>query len=290
MIIQNNSEVEVKSLEKMKNFVIKNKNLSDTEIFRFIDKDCDGLINIDDLKSFIINNLYIPEIEFDKAKLERVMMSLSLSKNYQIGLMDIRKFINLCNEKDSNGINFNMDLKEIFKINTNQNLSNLKQNKEWTNDIIERLDMFVSEKYDSIEQFFIENTEKGANKFLFSDFLKFHEKNYELFNWGFNLTKDELLSIYTSLDSHKKKYLTLQDLKNKLQIFDFYNKMHIDVKNFLQENFKNGFDAFKFFVKDKNSNKNYITLKEYFDALENFFPDKYPTNTILKYLNKYFGI
>ena len=290
ILVQNNNEIEVKILEKMKNFVIKNKNLSDNEIFRFIDKDCDGIINIDDLKSFIINNLYIPEIEFDKAKLERVMMSLSLSKNYQIGLMDIRKFINLCNEKDSNDINLNMDLKEIFKINTNQNLSNLKQNKEWTNDIIERLGMFVSEKYDSIEQFFIENTEKGTNKFLFSDFLKFHEKNYELFNWGFNLTKDELLSIYTSLDSHKKKYLTLQDLKNKLQIFDFYNKMHIDVKNFLQENFKNGFDAFKFFVKDKNSNKNYITLKEYFDALENFFPDKYPTNTILKYLNKYFGI
>jgi len=58
----------------------------------------------------------------------------------------------------------------------------------------------------------------------------------------------------------------------------------------LQENFKNGFDAFKFFVKDKNSKKSYITLKEYFDALENFFPNKYPTNTILKYLNKYFMI
>ena len=81
-------------------------------------------------------------------------MSLSLSKNFQIGLMDIRKFINLCNVKDSKNDNLNMDLKEIFKINTNQNLSNLKQNKEWTNDVIERLGMFISEKYDSIEQFF----------------------------------------------------------------------------------------------------------------------------------------
>ena len=290
ILIHNNNEIEVKILEQMKNFIIKNKNLSDNEIFRFLDKDCDGLINIEDLKFFIINILHIPEIEFNDAKLERVMMSLSLSKNYQIGLMDIRKFINLCKAKDNKGDNMNMDLKEIFKINTNQNLSNLKQNKEWTNDIIERLGMFISEKYDSIEEFFTENTEKGSDKFLFSDFIKFHEKNYELFNLGFNLTKDELLSIYTSLDSHKKKYLTLQDLKNKLQIFNFYNKMHIDVKNFLHENFKNGIDAFKFFVKDKNSNKNFITLKEYFDALENFFPNKYPTNTILRYLNKYFGI
>ena len=290
ILIENNNEIEVKILERLKQFVIRNKNLSDNEIFRFMDKDCDGLINLDDLKLFIIDNLHIPEIEFDKAKLERVIMTLSLSKNYQIGLMDIRKFINLCNEKDSKADNLNLDLKDVFRITANQNLSNLKKNKDWTNDIIERFGMFVSEKNDSIEQFFAENTEKGADKFLFSDFIKFHEKNYELFNMGFNLTKDELLSIYTSLDSHKKKYLTLQDLKNKLQIFNFYNKMHIDIKNFLQESFKNGFDAFKFFVKDKKQEKNYITLKEYFDAIEIFFPNKYPTNTIIKYLNKYFGI
>ena len=290
ILIQNNNEIEVKILEGLKQFVIKNKNLSDNEIFRFIDKDCDGLIGLDDLKIFIIDNLHIPEIEFDKAKLERVIMSISLSKNYQIGLMDIRKFINLCNEADSKEDNLTIDLKDIFSITSNQNLSNLKKNKDWTNDIIERFGMYVSEKYDSIEQFFVENTEKGSNKFLFSDFIKFHEKNFELFNLGFNLTKDELLSIYTSLDSHKKKYLTLQDLKNKLQIFNFYNKMHIDIKNFLQENFKNGFDAFKLFIKDIKKEKNFITLKEFFDAIEIFFPNKYSTNTIIKYLNKYFGI
>ena len=296
ILVQNNNKIEIKILEQLKEFIIKNNKMSDNEIFQVIDKDCDGLISIDDLKSFIINDLFISEIEFNKSKLERVMMSLSLSKNSQIGLNDIREFINLCNKNKDH-----MNLKEVFQRTVNQNLSNLKQNKEWTSDIIERLGMFVSEKYDSIEQFFNENSEKGTNKFTFNDFLKFHEKNYELFNNGFNLTKDELLSIYTSLDSHKKKYLTLQDLKNKLQIFNFYNKMHIDVKNFIQENFANGVDAFKFFIKsrndiEKNSNENidkyksYITLKEYFDAFDNFFPNKYPTNTILKYLNKYFGI
>ena len=156
--------------------------------------------------------------------------------------------------------------------------------------------MFVSEKYDSIEQFFEENTEKGQNKFKFTDLIKFHENNFELFNNGFNLTNDELLSLFTSLDSHKKNYLTLQDLKNKLQIYNFYNKMHIDVKNFIQENFMNGIDAFKFFTKkeinyDKEDNDKYhITLKEFFDTFEIFFPKKYSTNTILKYVNKYFNI
>ena len=299
VLIQNNNKIENEILQKMKEFILRNNKLSDNEIFEVIDKDCDGLINIDDFKKFVINNLNIAEKEFTTSKLQRVMMSLSLSKNFQIGLNDIREFINLTNENRAH-----MNLKEVFKLTTNQNLSKLKKNKEWTNDIIERLGMYVSEKYDSIEQFFNENSEPGENKFKFSDFLKFHERNYELFNNGFNLTKDELLSIFTSLDSHKKNYLTLQDLKNKLQIYNFYNKMHIDVKNFMQENFKNGIDAFKFFIKSKNQIektnpdivndedklKCSITLKEFFDAFENFFPGKYPTNTILKYLNKYFNI
>ena len=89
ILVQNNNKIEITILEKFKEFILKNNKLSDNEIFQVIDKDCDGLINIDDLKAFIINNLCISEIEFNKSKLERVMMSLSLSKNSQIGLNDI---------------------------------------------------------------------------------------------------------------------------------------------------------------------------------------------------------
>ena len=293
VLIQNNNKIENEILDEFRKFIIKNNKLSDNEIFEVMDKDCDGLVNIDDFRKFVIANLNIPEKEFNNSKLQRVMMTISLSKNAQIGLNDIREMINLFNENREH-----MNLKEVFKLTTNQNLSEQKKNKEWTNDIIERLGMFVSEKYDSIEQFFEENTEKGQNKFKFTDLIKFHENNFELFNSGFNLTNDELLSLFTSLDSHKKNYLTLQDLKNKLQIYNFYNKMHIDVKNFIQENFMNGIDAFKFFTKkeinyDKQmdeDNKYYITLKEFFDTFEIFFPKKYATNTILKYVNKYFNI
>ena len=298
-IVHNSNRIEREIIEKMKQFIIKNKNMSDIEIFQIIDKDCDGLISLDDFETFVINNLKIYENSFDKPILERVMMFLSLSKNLQIGLNDIREFIDKCNENEHH-----MNLKEIFKLTTNQNLSDLKKNVDWTNDIIERFGMFISEKYDSIEQFFNENSEPGSNKFKFSDFLNFHEKNYELFNNGFNLTKDELLSIYTSLDSQKKNFLTLQDIKNKLQIFNFYTKMHIDVKKFIKDNFENEIDAFKFFIWKKinlekndpnfltkeEAEKSYITLKEYFDAFKIFFPNKYANNTILKYLNKYFNI
>ena len=153
--------------------------------------------------------------------------------------------------------------------------------------------MYVSEKYDSIEQFFNKCIEEGSNKFKFSDFLRFHESHYDLFNNGFHLSKDELLSIFTSLDSQKKNFLTLQDLQNKLQYFNFYKKMHIDIKDFFQTNFNNGIDAFKYFFIGKNTNdekRYFITIREFFDGFESFFPNKYEYNTVLKYLNKYFNI
>ena len=303
----NNNTVENQILDEFKIFCQKQKDFSDSEIFEILDKDCDGVINYADFENFVVNTLSIPKEEFNRSNIERVMMTLSLSKNLQIGINDIREFINI-----SNGQKDHMNLKQAFKIISNQNLSELKQNKDWTNDIIERFGMFISEKFDSIQQFFDKYTTPGSNKFRFEDFLRFQQENLDLFNTGFNLTQDEIMAIFTSLDSQKKNYLTKQDLENKLQIFNFYTKMHIDIKNFLQQNFENGIDAFKFFMKqrkdfneneilsyeeDKNNinydclnNKYSISIKEFFDAFENFFPKKYATNTILKYLNKYFKI
>ena len=287
-ISENDRKEENEIIEKIKSFIFKNTHLSDNEIFQIMDKDCDGLINSDDLIQFIKNNLEMTEKEYNKSKIERVMMTLSLTKNLQIGFNDISEFIKICRENKAN-----INLKEIFKITANQNLSQKKKNVDWINDIIERLGMYVSEKYDSIEQFFNESTEPGSHKFKFSDFLKLHESHYDLFNNGFHLSKDELLSIYTSLDSQKKDFLTLQDLQNKLQYFNFYKKMHFDIKDFFQDNFNNGVDAFKYFFKGQNSNEEqryFISIKEFFDGFESFFPNKYENNTILKYLNKYFNI
>ena len=287
-ISENDRKEENEIIEKIKLFILKNNHLSDNEIFQIMDKDCDGLINSSDLIQFIKNNLEIIEKEFSLSKIERVMMTLSLTKNLQIGFNDISEFIKTCRENKS-GIN----LKEIFKITANQNLSQKKKNVDWINDIIERFGMYVSEKYDSIEQFYNECIEEGSNKFKFSDFLRFHETHYDLFNNGFHLTKDELLSIFTSLDSQKKNFLTLRDLQNKLQYFNFYKKMHFDIKDFFQTNFNNGIDAFKYFFIGKNTNEEkryYISIREFFEGFESFFPNKYEHNTILKYLNKYFNV
>ena len=286
-ITENNRKTEDEIIDKIKSFILKNKNLSDNEIFQIIDKDTDGLISPEDLILFCKENLDIHDNSLNRNKIERVMMTLSLSKNLQVGFNDISEFIKLSKKNKES-----MDLKEVFSLTANQNLSQNKKNVDWINDIIERLGMYVSEKYDNIEQFFNECAEPGSNKLKFSDFLKFHECHYDLFNNGFHLTRDELLSLFTSLDSHKKDYLTLQDLQNKLQYFNFYKKMHTDLKDFFKTNFENGIDAFKFFFKEENiiNKRYYITIKEFLDGFESFFPNKYEYNTILKYLFKYFHV
>ena len=73
---------------------------------------------------FQINVYFTFEIGlFDKSKIERVMMTLSLTKNLQIGFNDISEFIKSLIKDNKLKIN----LKAIFEINANQNLSQKKK-------------------------------------------------------------------------------------------------------------------------------------------------------------------
>ena len=356
VIVNNNNTIENIILDELSKFISKHAHkLNDVEIFSLIDKDSDGIISLEDFKYFVIDSLGISKIEFNDYKLERVMQSISLSKNKNIGLGDIREFMN---KSLVNGINsYYVDLKETFKETANQNLFRGKKNTEWITQAIERLGMYITEKYDGAEKFFEKFADTKLNKFKLEHFIHFHENNYECFH-GFNLTRDELLAIFTSLDSQKKNYLTLDDLKNKIELFDFYRKMHLDIKNFLNSNFPSQIDSFKFFLptninkmnkpggtglmaidsstqkmkrgnsfnrtftkgfdrtfdtggiinsqasgnllkssfklnKINQNNKKlltYLTKKQFFDGINVLFPQKYPTDTILRYMKKYFNI
>ena len=356
VIVNNNNTIENIILDELSKFISKHAHkLNDVEIFSLIDKDSDGIISLEDFKYFVIDSLGISKIEFNDYKLERVMQSISLSKNKNIGLGDIREFMN---KSLANGINsYYVDLKETFKETANQNLFRGKKNTEWITQAIERLGMYITEKYDGAEKFFEKFADTKLNKFKLEHFIHFHENNYECFH-GFNLTRDELLAIFTSLDSQKKNYLTLDDLKNKIELFDFYRKMHLDIKNFLNSNFPSQIDSFKFFLptninkmnkpggtglmaidsstqkmkrgnsfnrtftkgfdrtfdtggiinsqasgnllkssfklnKINQNNKKlltYLTKKQFFDGINVLFPQKYPTDTILRYMKKYFNI
>ena len=301
ILVRNNNDIENKIIDEIFNYIKTNiKTISDVELFEIIDKDSDGLINFTDFKKFCIEDLSsdLDKSSFNDYQLQRIIQALSLTKNNNLGIADIRELINKCT-KESEFMNF----KEKFKETINQNLFKGKQNTEWVNECIEKFALFISERYKSIEEFFELNTVKNSGKFTWEDFENFHARNYECFD-GFNLTRDEVLAIYTTLDSQKKNYLTLDDLKNKLEMFDFYIKMHFDIKNFIRENFNNSNDAFKFFTtqtNDDNMNKinkplksnfsfndTFISKKNFFNTINKFFPGKYLTETILNYMRKNF--
>ena len=302
VLVHNNNVIENIIIDAIFDYIKKNiKTISDVEFFEIMDKDADGLINFDDFKQFCIQDLdsSLDKKSFNDYQLQRIIQALSLTKNNNLGMADIRELINKCT-KESDFINF----KEKFKETINQNLYKGKQNTEWINECIEKFALFISERYESVEEFFELNTSKNSGKFTWEDFENFNAKNYECFE-GFNLTRDELLAVYTTLDSQKKNYLTLDDLSNKLKMFDFYIKMHFDIKNFIKENFNNSKDAFKFFTtqsNDDNMNKvnkplksnfsfndTFISRKNFFNTINKFFPGKYLTETILKYMRKYFN-
>ena len=301
ILVRNNNDIENKIIDEIFKYIKSNiKTISDVELFEIMDKDCDGLINFSDFKRFCIEDLSsdLDKRSFNDYQLQRIFQALSLTKNNNLGMVDIRELINKCT-KESEFMNF----KEKFKETINQNLFKGKQNTEWVNECIEKFALFISERYKTIEEFFDLNTTKNSGKFTWEDFENFHAKNYECFE-GFNLTRDEVLAIYTTLDSQKKNYLTLDDLKNKLEMFDFYIKMHFDIKNFIRENFNNSNDAFKFFTtqsNDDNMNKinkplksnfsfndTFISKKNFFNTINKFFPGKYLTETILNYMRKNF--
>ena len=310
VLIRNNNSIENLILDKFSQWIHENKQLSDIEIFGVIDKDSDGIISINDLRFFVIDTLGIPDIEFNNFKLERVMQIISLTKNKNICLPDIKEFINRIKSNQSHSIY--VDLTETLKETTNQNLFRGKKNVDWINQIIERFGMFVSEKYDNFETFYNMFCDKESGKFKYENFSSFVDNNYECFQ-GFNLTKDELLAVFTSLDSQKKNFLNLDDFKSKLNIFDFYKKMQFDIKQFMLQNFPSPTDGFKYFLPtdinktntlsksyttsfssstrtSKSFRRNYLTKKEFFDGINNLFPNKYATLTILKYMKKYFNI
>ena len=309
-VVENDISVEKDILERLSDYFFKNSDkLKDSEFFCLMDKDKDGVISLDDFKYFVINELGIFESQINQYKLERVLQIISLSKNLNITLADISEFIKkiTLNKKQHS---YYIDLKEIFKETNNMNLSKNKHNQEWIIQLIEKLGFYINQKYENVTNFFNLYGNLKENKFRFEDFCKFLKENSECFQ-GFNLTKDEFMTVFSSLDSQKKNYLTLDDLKNKLEIFDFYRQMHFDIKNFLNNNFENYIDAIKYFLPDENLTKSDcpnenapknikqnnidktikgLTIKQFYDGINKMFPKKYSNENLLKYIKKYFNI
>ena len=83
--------------------------------------------------------------------------------------------------------------------------------------------------------------------------------------------------------------------------YNFYEKMHAEIKKFLHENYPTSEDAFKFFhsvktikqetptYNDNISRNVFITKNEFFNGINKMFPNKYRKETLELYYQKLFG-
>jgi Ca2+-binding EF-hand superfamily protein len=265
------------------------KKLNDYEIFMGIDFNCDGKICIADLKRFLIDVLHVPKADLSYDVVERVIKYLSMGggANY-ITLSD---FIELSKDIKTGRLR---DIHNSMEFKTT--CFALKRSEDWVNSTIERIGHYISEQYDSLEQYFERGRGNQAGMNI-SDFKTWINGNLA-FNDGVDISPDEVSILFNTLDKERLGYLTFGNVEKRLSNFDFYKKMHLDIKRFISDNFVDGYTAFRYFINKEEYNEariepddlNSITLtkKELFDGIKDISTNKYKTDTILRYLSKVF--
>ena len=298
-----NSTIENLILAEFSKWYLKNNNLSDTELFPILDHDHDGKISINDIKYFAVNVLLMAKDELTDTKILHFIEAVSLSNgNKNLLLSDIQNLIK--NIKENNIQNYLDKIKNYC--NEGINNKNKELNKEWFNDIINIIGLFIDENYDGdIQKFYndynttdFRNQGKGLSLDNFINFLQINNFLFESF-----YIDDEQKKILFNYISGDNKFINIQRLKEIFgdrKKFDFYDKMHKNITKFFHENFPTSLDAFKFFhnvktepketptYNDNISPQYYIHKKDFFDGINRMFPEEYQTNTILNYYNQTF--
>ena len=289
VIVKNDWEIEEKIISEFNKYLQVNcldRKLTIYEIFALLDFNCDGKVDISDFKKFVIEKMLFSVYDVNEFKVERVLQHISRSKLGFFTIHDIKEYINdYVLESNPLSKEYSNYAKEKFNVN------NSLKGVDWLNSVFEKFGLYVTENYANFENFFeaVNKNNHNSEKIKLNDFLSFTSLN-NLALKGFNLTQDEMIAFFTAFDAHKKSYISLQDVKDKLADFDFFKRMKLSVKTFIKNNFKSGVEAFKFFIDNKNLREDkpvpkYLTKKEFFDGIKNIFPDTYSTENIIKLIN-----
>ena len=270
---------------------------TEEEIFSMMDKDNDGIISCDDLKSFLLRIFNASPNELNDSKITNLIHVISLNKeNSNISLVDFQNLIDSFNRNDIHKYKENIFVNYIKDNNNNK----------WIKYIINELKIHLNKIYgNNIDKLYNEyNVHFYQNKgqgLSYDNFDSFILKNFGFFE-NYHLDKSEMVMLFNYI-SNNKKFITLNDLKTHFTYNnnkdnddfnynneDFYENMHKIIKKFLNDNFPLSNDAFLFFknIKNKYENRDYITIKEFYDGINSLFPKKYETETILNYYRKIF--
>jgi len=91
VILKNNWNTEDQIFNELKKYIRENKNLSDNEVYMGMDYDYDGNISLEDFRRFVMEKLKFSEADINKFKLERVLQQISLTKDTNLTMFDIKE-------------------------------------------------------------------------------------------------------------------------------------------------------------------------------------------------------
>ena len=267
--------------------------MSPQEIFALLDHDHDGLLENSDFRYFFSNYIMIPSYELKEDKLNNFKKIISITSNNSITAVDLQNLLKSL--KDENCLN-------VYKINIinyclKGNLENKIKyiakdigttiNKKYCNDINKAFNeynnnLLYSKKEEGISYENFQNFIKDNNNIF--EYYNLNDKEYKkIFNYISNNKKFIGFNEFKKLCHNNINNTDNQDYTEDVHDTDFYGNMHLTIKNYLNENFNSSEDSFKFFKNANSNNSNYITIKEFFNGINNLFPNKYETNTIINY-------
>ena len=295
-----NSTIENLLLDEFSKWLKKNKNLSDTELFPILDHDHDGIISIKDIKYFANKVLFMPSNELNDTKILHFIVALSLTNSNYLVLADIQNIMNNIKNDEINNYENN-----IYNY-CNEGISEKNIDKNWINDVINRIGMYINEIYDNdlkklYDTYNTTNFRNQGQGLSFDNFSNFLDKNYKILE-QYHIDKIQQKIIFNHI-SQNSNFITLSMLEKIFgeKKYNFYQKMHQEIIKFLHDNYPTSEDAFKFFhsvktfkqetptYNDNLSGRMYITKEEFFNGINKMFPNKYKYETLDLYFKKLYG-
>ena len=308
---------------KFESWVIQNLNkMSDDEMFNIIDYDCDGILSIYDFSTFLKQKLFVKENDFNKTTVESIFQIINMRLDQKtVKLYDFKEFYkkfkcskkltnikSKLNSKSTSNLMNSMTnfpiIRTELSLNNNDKIESNNKIKNNLNQVLNNFGQYLSNNFSSLEEFMNLFNEMIMS---FDDFQKFLIENNSKIDSTTNFAKNEeiLTQLFNYFDYDNKGHINLKNLNSKFNGVDNLDTMHIEIKDYLKNNFSTSLEAYKNFFGDIKNNTskvsvskswnssrtpiaNFLSKQGFINALYNYFPNKYSINQYHSYLTRNF--
>lgn len=183
------------------------------DAFRIVDIDFDGNISKEDLRTFLLDVLKLENNEVNDPRIDRLFKLLDQFKRGYVQSDDFKRVFSDDPLLTSPSTSSLLPLKTISDTRSSALLSQKTSSSafDWKMNAKQQIGLVLSKKFPSLEAAFTEIS-GYTNRIILKNFLNWVESNHAL--QGFNLTENLLLQLFSSLDPHKKGYITYSDFKH----------------------------------------------------------------------------